>query len=279
MKCFGNRGPTKYVEEPSNNYLCVADRIDSNASRPCDFEFQGARLLHIKECPGLPLQHDACKRLLETREGDLAARANHSKPGDVVSFPITWAIMMSRQSSVTWPPKCSETGMKSKVLEIRPPYEFVPETEVNSDNPRHKPAKDSVIQELSSGKHSAEVIFWARLLHPTVRMVDRRHMMPRPKCLEVFEAQATASSETLDTWRFWLTNNLTHVADITEATEACEIDKAVDFGLVAVDRSALLKLGIGNVARLRRGGKKSKSRYYRVCLNGVWGPAQLKPRL
>ncbi len=101
--------------------------------------------------------------------------------------------------------------------------------------------------------------------------------MPRPRCLEVFEAQATASSETLDTLRFWLTKTLTHVDDITKATEAIEIDKAADFGLVAVDRSALLKLGIGNVVRLRGGGKKSKSRYYRVCLNGVWGPALLKP--
>ena len=108
------------------------------------------------------------------------------------------------------------------------PYDFVAETEVNSDNPRHKLAKDSAIQELSSGKHSAEVIFWARLLHPTVRMVDCRHMMPRPKCLEVFEAQATASSDTLDAMRFWLTETLTHVADVAEATETCEIDKAVD---------------------------------------------------
>ncbi len=77
--------------------------------------------------------------------------------------------------------------MKSKVLEIRPPYEYIGPDEIDAENPRHKLARDSVIQEHFHRVHSGEVTFWARLLYPTLTLVDKRHMQPRPKCPERFQ--------------------------------------------------------------------------------------------
>jgi hypothetical protein len=273
VKCLGNEGRARYVEEPPNNYLCVLDRVDANASRPTEFEYQGARLLHVKECPGIDLQHDACKRVLEMREGNLASRANHSKPGDSVSIPITWAVMMSRQSSVTWPRNARETGMKSKVLEIRPPYEYIGQDELDPENPRHKLARDSVIQEHSKGVHSAEVIYWARLLYPTLTLVDNRHMLPRPKSLEVFEGQA-ATGGARGSIEAWIEASLVK-SSIDDATEASELDKLITDVLGDHDRSILLTFGIGNSVRMRRGGKHSKSRYYKVRFASGMSPARL----
>ncbi len=274
VKCLGNEGHARYVEEPPNNYLCVLDRTDANASRPTEFEYSGARLLHIKECPGIDMQHDACKRVLEMREGNLSSRANHSRPGDSVSIPITWAVMMSRQSNVTWPRNARETGMKSKVLEIRPPYEYLGPDEIDAENPRHKLARDSVIQEHSVGVHSAEVIFWARLLYPTLTLVDNRHMLPRPKCLEVFEGQA-ATGGTKAAIEVFIETYLT-TSTTKEATETAMIDKLVTEILGDHDRSVLLTFGIGNSVRMRRGGKQSVSRYYKVRFASGLAPAVLK---
>eukprot|EP00969_Alexandrium_andersonii_P004053 175914-Alexandrium_andersonii.AAC.1 len=117
----------------------------------------------------------------------------------MISFPITWAVMGNRQTSVTWPENVGDTGMKGKVLEIRPPYEFLVSGEVDTQNPRHKVADDTVIQELSAGKHSAELIFWTRLLFPTLTFGNSRHLQPTLRCLKVFEAEAEARTGGKDT--------------------------------------------------------------------------------
>ena len=164
--------------------------------------------------------------------------------------------------------------MKSKFLGIRPPYEYIGPDEIDADNPRHKLARDSVIQEHFHGVHSGEVIFWARLLYPTLTLVDNRHMQPRPKCLEVFEGQA-ATGGTKAAIEVFIETYLT-ASNTKDAAETAEVDKLATEMLGDQDRSVLLTFGIGNSVRLRRGGKQSTSRYYKVRFASGLAPAALK---
>ena len=63
---------------------------------------------------------------------------------------------------------------------------------------------------------------------------------------------------------------------IEAADEPLVIHNALrdDFG--PVDASVLMTFGIGNSARLRRGGKRSVSRYYKIKLKEVVAPARRK---
>ena len=126
---------------------------------------------------------------------------------------------------------------------------------------------------MHKGVHSAEVIYWARLLYPTLTIVDNRHMQPRPKSLEVFEAQAS-SGGTRGCIEAWIAASLM-MSSIEDATEASEVDKLVTDTLGDHDRSVLLTFGIGISVRMRRGGRNSKSRYYKVRFPDSIAPARL----
>jgi hypothetical protein len=108
-----------------------------------------------------------------------------------------------------------EMGMSDKVLEVRPPYEFVPEHEISADNPRQKLADNRIMQAADRNMFGAELLWWCRLLFPTLPIGNSRHMMPRPRVFSLHEAEA---NETTDKTCFaeWLLNTFEH-CDIHEA--------------------------------------------------------------
>ena len=47
-----------------------------------------------KEAPAKPMNPTAPKAILDPRDLDVAARANHSSAKDATTFPVTWAVII-----------------------------------------------------------------------------------------------------------------------------------------------------------------------------------------
>ena len=198
------RGATSYVESLPNNFLCVPDRADGNASKPVLNKCRNKRLLVVTECPALPILGDVCKPLLDTCDAGINARANHSTQHCETTFGVSWSVICMRNSALELCPN-SAYGMRDKILEFQPPFAWVANPQPDS---RERLANRDLADGFAEGRHNAEVLFWARALFPILGLSKSRHMdPPRPRCFRQFEEDA--SENALEgRLRTWIRGNL-----------------------------------------------------------------------
>jgi hypothetical protein len=249
-------GPSKkrpwwtYVESLPNNYLTVPQRADGDASKPTLNKVGGKRLVVVPECVDAPLIGDVCKMFLDDTDVGINARANHSGKRDNTTFAAPGTLLVMRQTAVKLK-SGDDTGMAKKILEIRPPFEWVVQPEPDS---RQRQADRTLAAAVANNEFGGEVLYWARVLVPVLRLSKTRHMdPPRPAAFADLEDEAMADTA-LGKLRRWLKDHLVK-CELEEASPCSGIIKAVRRDLGGIDAHVMTAAGIGNNDRrkVRRG--------------------------
>lgn len=266
---LGDNGLEAYCVSLVKNFFTVPARADAEASRPGSQKLRGTRYAYIAECDGGELLPDKVKEVLDPNDGMVNARANSSRARDVNAFPITWAVQLMRQPCITVKENpAQDGGMKGKIVEIVPPNEFVQFPEPGT---RQKLGSSAINEQTKQNHYGGELLFWARLLFPTLdkKIAPSRTLLPLPKSVQnrarVIETQGLTGR--LD--RFLL-RQFEH-CDVAEAASASDVRKLVKSHFGALDKNVLFAVGLGDSHR--RKAKQTNHNFYALKLGG----AQLLP--
>ena len=183
-----------------------------------------------------------------------------------MSFGISWTIVIPSQSGTHFDPKTFDEGIIDKLVEYRPPNEFVAADEFDPTNHRHIVADVELAAQIDQGALSGELVFFARCFYPSLdaSICKGRNMNPLPPNCKSYQAelQKQVASEKL---KGWADQNLEYCAeqDAVPCPQLHTVMAAAGF----VDASSRTAAGIGPTRyQCRRGEKKSWFNYYKVSL-------------
>jgi hypothetical protein len=265
-------GPSKkrpwwtYVESLPNNYLTVPQRADGDASKPTLNKVGGKRLVVVPECVDAPLIGDVCKMFLDDTDAGINARANHSGKRDNTTFAAPGTLLVMRQTAVKLK-SGDDTGMAKKILEIRPPFDWVVQPEPES---RQRQADRTLAAAVYNNEFGGEVLHWARVLAPILRLSKTRHMdPPRPAVFADLEIEALADTA-LGRLRRWLRGHLVK-CELEEASPCSAVIKAVRQEFGGIDAHVMTAAGIGNNDRRRIRTRIGGSESTQLIYFKLWG--------
>ena len=244
------------------NYLTSQPRVDPEASKPIMAGFQGAKLLTPKEQVAKPLVPVAVKMILDRKDVDVCARNNNSQKGDETSFPITWAILVQSQASVCIAVGEADTGLQGKIVELKPPFEFVEESKHDPENARHRIADRAMGEDAVEGEFNTEVFAWARHMYRTlgVDVCGNRSIVPRPP--SVIESETSALENGRKSMILaYLKENFV-VCDPKDAAKVVDVNKRLK-EIFDADASMLANVNLSKASRGHyRGGPKAEHFLY-----------------
>jgi hypothetical protein len=264
------QGSNHHVQPLPGIYFTSPPRQDANASSPITAELAGCRLCTPKEQPVKPIEPAAIKSILDGRDVAVSARHNNSQKGDSNSFDVTWTIIIQSQGAIKLRDDENDTGVLDKIIEFRPPFQFVAADAMNESNPRHRKADAELVDLCDSSKLNGEMLFhmqvWYSLLDRSI--CKHRGIMPSPpKSLE-FRMEANALAGTDEDAIFkWMKDNLMYVNDAKDASPTKAIHDALKANFGSVEPSRRTAAGIGPKTYQYR-GKSSHFIYYKVLIPG-----------
>ena len=97
---FLGDGPQYLGKQVGGKYLCSKLRDDANASLPVTAQFRSKKFVSFKEIPALPIEPETLKNSLDPQDGNMDARHNNNKPGEITGFPISFVMSGCSNSSV-----------------------------------------------------------------------------------------------------------------------------------------------------------------------------------
>ena len=149
-----------------------------------------------------------------------------------------------RPSSVTVNAN-SDTGMRNKILEIRPPWEWVAEPEPDT---RQRKADKAIAMAAADNEYGGETLFWARALFPILALSTSRHLAPpRPAAFKFLEEEAHEDTP-LGMLRKFL-HTATEPCSPDEASAPKAVLDAVRKELGKLDATVLASGGVGKAHR------------------------------
>jgi hypothetical protein len=108
-----------------SGFFTTAPRNDGDASRPVTAQLAGCKLCIPKEVPVKPIVAESLKAILDPRDVAVSARHNHSNKKEATSFTVTWTIILISQGTIAQGDGDADCGVLDKIVELRPPFEFV----------------------------------------------------------------------------------------------------------------------------------------------------------
>jgi hypothetical protein len=251
-------------------YFTAPPRQDANASVPVTAELSGCRLCTPKEQPVKPIDPTALKAILDGRDVAVSARHNNSQKGDAISFDVTWAIIIQSQGAIKLHEDESDIGVLDKIIEFRPPFQFLAKEALDELNPRHREADARLLDMCNSGMLNGEMLFhmqvWYSLLDRSI--CKHRGIAPiPPKSLEYRKEANTAAGTDEDAFVLWMKQNLVYV-DPSEASATKAINEALKCRFGNYDPSRRTAAGIGPRIYQYRPRGKPPINYYKVLIPG-----------
>jgi hypothetical protein len=260
------QGVNHLAQPLPGNYLVSPPRADSNASLPVLAGCRGAKLLVPKEQPKAHLNPDAVRSLLDGRDVDVAARHNFSLRGEQTTFPVTWTIIVQSHGSIEV--AHDEYELNNKIVELRPPFEFVDPDKV-IPHTRMRPADREMADRVLDGSLDSELLTWAMAMFP---LLDRdvcpnRSIEPRPTVI-LQNAEEVMENSQLHSCREWLTQHCEHVQNSRDASPFSAVKKAMKAALGNINESTFTALNLGARAktRHRRGPQSDHFEYFNAPL-------------
>jgi len=269
LRLFG-QGHQHHAQPLPAVYFCAPPRMDANASTPVTSELNGCRMCCPKEQPTEPINPTALKSILDDADVQVSARHNHSQRGQEISFRVTWAIVIQSQQAIHLKDN-SDIGVMDKLVELRPPYKFVPKDEYElrkAENPRLREADPELADLCNTGALSAEVFFHMTLWYATLdrSVCTFRSILPTPPKSLSYRQEADADAGTgPGLLREWMKERLEYCTE-EEATQVPQIHAALKakFGSDA-GPSQRTQAGIGpRVSQCRKKSKGLNFDYYKV---------------
>ena len=190
------------------------------------------------------------KMLVAGPDVNVSARANHSRADDVTSFPISWKVFVQSNSGLRYS-NSAEDGLAGKIVEIHPPFEFVPKELFDDENPRQRIAKPSLSTRALKGEFAAELFAWARALACTfhVDICGGRILSPQPP--DVITLCAEAAPVPVSGAQLSLPEKIVKVCEYkTDPTEALECSKLKAM-FPGHDNSEWTSIGFGSTSNFR----------------------------
>jgi hypothetical protein len=229
------------------------------------------------------LEPAALKAILDDRDVNVSARANHSQKHDATSFRITWTIIIQSQGSIKLRPDECDVGALDKVVEIRPPFQFAPEADYNATNPRHRKADAALLDLCDRGGLNGEMLFHMSVWYETLdRDVCKfRTVWPTPPKSLGYREEANKDAGTGgEALKQWMQMHLEYCTE-KEASPTKDIHQAIKDKFHKVEPSMRTQVGIGpRVHQYRAGPKAGHHDFYKVLIPGdgtVQRPVRLKP--
>ena len=258
-------------------YFVTPPRQDANASMPVTAELAGCRLTTPKEQPTKPLDPGALKAILDDSDVNVSARHNNSQAGADINFSVTWTILIQSQGSMKLKEGETDIGTLDKIIEMRPPFLFLPEAELEPTNPRHRLADFELADLCNAGGLNGELLFHMQCWYPLLDRdvcTFRTIMPPPPKSLgyrqEANEEAGTGGDKLLK----WMEKRLRYCTE-KEAAPTRDIHKAIKDELGKVEPSMRTQAGIGPAVGQYRAGPKSEHHdFYRVLIPGQGNKAR-----
>ena len=115
--------PDRLAKQVGGKYLSSTLREDAQASQPVTATFRGKKLISFKEFSESPIQPETLKNILDPQDGNVDARHNNNKLGELTAFPITFVLSGCGNQAITLhstPGK--DNGCGGKIHEIRTNY-------------------------------------------------------------------------------------------------------------------------------------------------------------
>ena len=220
LLCFGFsvycQGSQRHAQPLPGSYFTSPPRQDSDAGRPVTAALTGCRLTCPKKQTTKPLDPHAFKSILDARKVDVAARNNHTKKGDSISFPVSWTIMIQSQGSIKLRDDETDIGTLDKIPQFRPPFEFVANDVLDESNPRDRVSDPGLTAKCDGGLLNAVAFFhmccWYELLGPDI--CKHRTIYPAPPGCKQFREEAELNSNTCGSdLRTWMVSKLKYCTD------------------------------------------------------------------
>lgn len=271
------QGSQHHVQPLPGSYFTTPPRQDADASRPVTAALAGCRMTCPKEQPTKPIDPAALKSILDGRDVDVAARANHSKSRDTTSFTVTWGIVIQSQGSIKLREGETDIGVLDKITEIRPPFRFVSKAELDASDPRARLADPALLGLCDGGRLNAEVFFhmtcWYNLLGHDV--CKHRSIYPSPPGSRQYREEAEQESDTgVSRIQKWMMENLEYSSE-ADASPTKLVHAAMKDSLGKVEPSMRTSAGIGpRIYQYRRGDKAGHHDFYKVVISGQGSDAK-----
>jgi len=261
------QGPAHLAQPLPSGYFTTAPRSDGDGSRPVTAQLAGCKLCIPKEVPVKPIVGEALKSILDPRDVAVSARANHSGRQDDGSFTVTWTIVLVSQGAISQDSKDMDCGVLDKVVELRPPFEFV--AEPDSGNPRQRAADHVLADAADAGELSAEMFWWTQRLFSTVtrNICHGRNMVPvPPSCAQIRGEKR--GDHTVQRVVDWMEDHLESCAD-NDATSIPQLHERLAADLGKVEPSCRSAAGLGpRRYQCRAGPKEAHFAFYKCSLGG-----------
>ena len=268
---FLGQGSLHHAQPLPGAYFISPPRQDGDASRPVTAALAGCRLTCPKEQPTKPLDPGALKSILDGRDVDVAARANNSKSGEKMSFSVTWAIVIQSQGAIKLREDETDVGVLDKVLELRPPFQFMSEAEMNPEDPRCRKADPALLDLCDRGGLGAELFFHAQCWYDLLShdVCKHRTVYPPPPNSVSYRKEAESVANTNgDQIKQWMVDYLEYSTE-AEASPTKVVHAAMRVVLGKVEPSMRTMAGIGpKTWQYRRGAKAGHHDYYKVIIPG-----------
>jgi hypothetical protein len=176
--------PDCLAKQVGGKYLSSTLREDAQASQPVTATFRGKKLISFKEFSESPIQPETLKNILDPQDGNVDARHNHNKLGELTAFPITFVLSGCGNQAITLhstPGK--DNGCGGKIHEIRTNYNLV--ACPDEFDPTQRLCDTSTPTRCREGEYDGELFFWARMMYKTIMpdVCKTRHMTPLPPTL------------------------------------------------------------------------------------------------
>ena len=175
------QGPENLVTTLPANWLTSPMREDAESSVPVLSQCRGSKMLAPKEQLKKEMLPEKIKLLVAGPDVNVAARGNFSKDTDVNTFPVTRKVLAQSNSGLEYS-FSAEDGLKGKIVEIQPPWEFVAAEQHDATNARQRVADPSLSTKAYKGLFAQELFAWARALACTLGsdICGGRVLSPQP---------------------------------------------------------------------------------------------------
>jgi hypothetical protein len=161
--------------------------------------------LCFKEMPQQAINPIALKGVLDGRDSNVSARANHAAAmSEASTFKVTWSLVGQSNSATIMP--LGSHGLSGKMRDVTCEVVFHDAGTYDRNNPRHRRADPNLADRTLGGELNSEVLFWAQALWPTLGpdICTGRNLVPTPPTVIVTanEAEQGDAAEARDSPAF-----------------------------------------------------------------------------
>ena len=239
-----------------NNYFTAASSRDANASQPATNKLRGCRAVSVKESPAGKIQPENLKNILDMTDVNIDARANHSSAKAETSFPVSWTIAFASNAEVQINTAADRTGLSDKIIELRPPFLFVADSEKTGDA-RERSADSKLMDIHHYDAIYPEVLHFAMAAWPLVsrQLCQSRRMTPMPPACAAIREQMNVVADVSASAGAWALRSLVYCDRKDASTVPQVLQAASDSGHGASEMTAA-GFGSNQQSRRRTGGHR-----------------------